>query len=220
MTGFGLVNELKRYNPKLSVTVAPAFRFDSIHSFDLHQQNSHIGLLTILAMLPISLNESLNILSLLTEYVKHKEEQSVRILIKPHPVLNMHKLRSVFSPWPLAFEEVKWSFPELVIQADIMISNTSSTCMEALAYGVPVIIAGSRSGITQNPIPHSVPKTIWDLCYTVDELNKAVKKLCAGADKQKREEQLRIAKEIQMYYFEPATEDGIRELLMLTKDVI
>ena len=35
---------------------------------------------------------------------------------------------------------------------DILISNGSSTCLEALASGVPVIIIGNKYGITENPI--------------------------------------------------------------------
>ena len=96
-----------------------------------------------------------------------------------------------------------------------MIGNTSSTCMEALAYGVPVVIAGSRTGLTQNPIPDTVPTIMWELCYTVDEIHQSIIKLCIDADDIKRKEYAQIAKDIRKDFFEPITQDGVYQFLNL-----
>ncbi len=56
----------------------------------------------------------------------------------------------------------------------MVISTSSSTCVESFAYGVPVIVVGSRNNVTQNPIPGSIPKCISELCYSVYEFNLAI----------------------------------------------
>ena len=68
--------------------------------------------------------------------------------------------------WPEVFEIADGNFTESISQADLMVGNASSTSMEALAYGVPVIIAGSRRGITQNPITFYSKDYVESLLYS------------------------------------------------------
>jgi hypothetical protein len=96
-----------------------------------------------------------------------------------------------------------------------VVSNSSSTCVESLVYGIPVIIAGSKNGITQNPIPDSIPKCIWELCYSVDEFNLAIKRLLSTMDKNRVMKYNEIAKDIQKKYFEPVTKKGVMKFLQI-----
>jgi len=96
-----------------------------------------------------------------------------------------------------------------------VVSNSSSTCVESLNYGIPVIIAGSKNGITQNPIPDSIPKYIWELCYSVDEFNFAIKRLLSTMDKNRVMKYNEIAKDIQKKYFEPVTKKGVMKFLQI-----
>ena len=59
-----------------------------------------------------------------------------------------------------------WSF----LDSFLLISNTSSTLLESLAYGVPVIIVGSNKSITQNPIPKTIDKRLWRIVYNAKDL--------------------------------------------------
>ncbi len=213
--GIGLVDEIKRYHPNIPVITAPAFRFKEMYEHDLNYKIVQNDVLTILAALPISPEQSKDILLLLNEFIKVGKNLSFRILIKPHPELNMNKLYSSFFLWPPEFNQIEGSFNNILSEADIVVSNTSSTCLEALAYGIPVIIIGSRCGLTQNPIPKSIPKTIWDICYEVDEFSTAIKRLCIDGFEKKGKEYMEIAKNIRKEYFEPVTMKGVMDFLGL-----
>jgi len=215
VTGSGVVNGIKKYFPEISVITASAFRFDSIYKCNLSNLRPNNNPLVILATLPISKRQSRDILDLLIEYTELEKDLSTQVLIKSHPVLNMNQIRSSWSSWPEQFKILDGNFSEIISTVDLMVGNTSSTCMEALAYGVPVIIVGNQDGITQNPIPNSVSKTMWELCYTVDEFKNAVKRLCTDADKRKSTEYIDVAKKIREEYFELVTREGVMKFLNL-----
>ena len=96
----------------------------------------------------------------------------------------------------------------------MLIGNTSSTCVEALGRGVPVIVIGSQSGLTQNPIPCEIEQDIWRLCYTPAEVADAIHGYQTRTP-EKVSEHIRLGSEIRQRYFEPATRDSIRMFLRL-----
>ena len=53
------------------------------------------------------------------------------------------------------------SFPELLKKTDLLITVASSTCLEALACGVPVIIMKNNEGLTYDPIPKNISQSIY-----------------------------------------------------------
>ena len=65
---------------------------------------------------------------------------------------------------------VDGDFLEWVKAADLLVSAASTTCMEALAIGVPVAIIGAKNQILQNPIPKSIHHDYWRICYSSSEL--------------------------------------------------
>ena len=72
------------------------------------------------------------------------------------------------------FEFVEGDFNICVEKSNLLISNASSVCVEALAKGISVIVVGSQTGLTQNPIPETITEDIWKLCYTPGEMAKAI----------------------------------------------
>ena len=96
----------------------------------------------------------------------------------------------------------------------MMLGNTSSTCLESLALGIPVVIIGSQSGLTQNPIPENVNKDIWRICYTPEELSDAISHFLNISDEE-RDILKKIGEEIREMYFEPVTREGVRKFLRL-----
>ena len=95
---------------------------------------------------------------------------------------------------------------------DIVIGNTSSLCLEALIYGKPVIIIGSQSGITQNPIPKSISKEIWDICYDINEVEKAYNRLIRNT---KRISESGIPLKIREDFIEKISKKNIKYFLHL-----
>ena len=95
-----------------------------------------------------------------------------------------------------------------------MLGNTSSTCVEALALGIPVIVIGSQSGLTQNPIPENVSHDFWRLCYTPEELLGGIEYFVGNKENIStsfRSNRGAIKKE----FFEPIATEGVKKFLSI-----
>lgn len=170
VVGKALIQNAKRFYKDLKVDVAPAFRFQGVWREDSNgipsaQENK------ILVALPISFKQSEEIIRLIIDALSIREHRNLYFDIKPHPSLNMAALKKKFArEWRQEFTIVSGDFTERVKKCCLMLGNTSSTCVETLALGIPVIILGSQSGLTQNPIPKDADNSFWRLCYTPEEL--------------------------------------------------
>jgi len=207
-----LEEQIKRFYSKLNVITAPAFRFKSV--WDLTEIQKINNKKIILVALPIAIKESIEILKLVTNAVKIGKYDDIKFQIKSHPVLDVNKLKSKFGNLPDNFEFIEGNFKDCVAKTTMVLGNASSTCMETLAIGVPVIVIGSQSGLTQNPIPEDVNKDIWRICYTPKELTDAISHFINISNKE-RDDLGKIGEEIRAMYFEPVTREGVRKFLRL-----
>lgn len=212
VVGNGLKKQIKRFDSTLNVITAPAFRFKSV--WDLVEAHKTNDKKIVLVVLPIAMKESSEILKLSTNAVKMGKYDDIKFQIKSHPVLDINKLKSKFGNLPNNFEFIKGNFKDCVTKAKIMIGNTSSTCLETLAIGIPVIIIGSQSGLTQNPIPENVNKDIWRICYSPEELSDAISHFL-NISNEERNILKKIGEEIRAMYFEPVTRESVRKFLRL-----
>jgi surface carbohydrate biosynthesis protein (TIGR04326 family) len=212
VVGKGLKKQIKRFDSTLNVITAPAFRFKSV--WDLVEAHKTSNKKIVLVALPIAIKESIEILKLVINAIKIGKYDDVEFQIKSHPVLDTNKLKSKFGNLPNNFEFIEGNFKDCVVKAKIMIGNTSSTCLETLAIGIPVIIIGSQSGLTQNPIPENVNKDIWRICYTPEELSNAINHFLSISEEE-RDILKKIGEEIRAMYFEPVTRESVRKFLRL-----
>ena len=207
--GKGLIEEFKM-TPDLKVTVAPAFRFSNEQTQENIQAKSNI----IIIPLPSVMSMSLEILRLVTNITSEQGIKNVKFLIKPHPDLNLYELKSKLSYWLENYKIISGSFSKAIQQSNLMIGNASSTIMEALSYGVPVIVVAVQQGLTYNPIPENILKDIWEFCYTSDELSVAIEKFLNVSHEQKCTWK-KIGNWVRDQYFEPVTKEGVRNFLKL-----
>jgi len=213
VVGNGLEKQIKRFDSTLNVITAPAFRFKSVWESKRIERNNINNIL--LVALPISLKESTEIIQLILDTIKLINLDNIKFQIKPHPSLRIGKLRGFFNSSELDnFEFIEGNFKDCVVKAKIMIGNTSSTCLETLAIGIPVIIIGSQSGLTQNPIPEDVNKDIWRICYTPKELSNAISHFL-NISNEERDNFKKTGEEIRAMYFEPVTRESVRKFLRL-----
>ena len=205
-----LKNEVKKYCNNIKVSLGPAFRFMDIHEpFEIHQTNRE----NILIILPIGLKDSIKIIKAFINAEKDIKLSKFNVLIKPHPTMIVDKLKGVFTNnWKSNYSWVYGDFKESIIRSKLFISNTSSAIVEALAYGVPGIIMGSDTSITQNPIPKSINKEIWRLVYTAGELAEAINHYTNLTDKEMRNLN-KIGKNIKSDYFIPITKETVKVFL-------
>jgi hypothetical protein len=208
--GRGMVQTAKEFCSSLDVKVAPAFRFQ--HVWFKKEYFPEPNIFTILVALPNIIKEVLHILELLDWDIKNK---GIRFLIKNHPGTPKNKIKAAYgSTWPEQFEFVDGEFGEFIEKSNLLISAASSTCMETLAKGIPVIIVGSRTGLTHNLIPESLNSDIWRLCYNSQEVADAIQ-FYQNRTPEKIFKHEKTGKKIREEYFEPVTKDGVRRFLGL-----
>jgi surface carbohydrate biosynthesis protein (TIGR04326 family) len=217
--GRGLISAVKRYDQDLIVSVAPAFRFQHVWDDDesvlLDKENR-----SILVVLPFTFKESKDILDLIGDALSRSKLSGYDFLIKPHPALPLRKLTSKMKhPWPANFKAASGDFRACLRQVSLLIGNTSSTCVEALAKGLPVIIIGSQRELTQNPIPKDVSREIWRLCYTVDELAEAVEHFMTLPDPI-RNKLKEIGSSIREAFFERVTAENTRKFISIPEHAV
>ena len=100
----------------------------------------------------------------------------------------------------------------LIFNTGLVISNTSSACVESLALGVPVIILNGGSPINQNPIPNTIDKNIWDECDNHTDFKTAFTRLYLEKN---IEEQSNTAKLLRKEFFEPVSKKSVNHFLGL-----
>jgi hypothetical protein len=187
--------------PEIPVKISPAFRFSHVfQSKDLSSKELPI----ILVALPMMLNESINIIKSVM-HIQDSLNINTKLMIKPHPSCN---LEDIFNRLPESkdIEFTNKSMKNLLEISSLMISSTSSSCVEAVAVGLPVAIYGNNYGVTLNPIPDFITGEIWKVFYTGAQLIQFVNNALKQDQRNPNVSEL----------FQPVTKDGVRDLFTLT----
>ncbi len=208
--GRGLVQSARRFCSELDVCIAPAFRFQ--HIWQKRKYLPAENVYTILVALPIVISEAVYILKLLA--CGNKNDAGIQFWMKPHPATSKAQIEAAYRvAWPKQIKFVSGDFKDYVEKSNLLImSSASSTCMETLAKGIPVIIVGSRHGLTHNPIPETITSDIWRLCYSQQEVANAIQ-FYQTRSPEKIKEHEEAGKRIREEYFEPVTREGTRKFL-------
>ncbi|MBU3951155.1 MAG: hypothetical protein KJ658_03390, partial [Proteobacteria bacterium] len=197
----------------------PGLRFSDIYKIGIKKaEHFNINSPLVLVALPIWVSDSLDILNLLKAILDLLIQNNARVLIKPHPSLDFYAVQSDFLDWPDMFTIIEDDFANIITEVDILISSGSTVCMESIAYGIPVIVIGSRNGITKNIIPGSVPKDIWELCHTGGELAEALQRLCFALNPGDRNRFSDQAQLIRKAFFEPVSRAKVKQMLRMNPE--
>ena len=214
--GKGLTQSILRFCPDLDVCIAPAFRFQYVWRKKKYSpaENGH----TVLVALSMIINEAVYILKLLVSATNEMDDNT-RFCIKPHPTISQSQIQEIFgAEWPEQFEFVSGDFNDCVEKSNLLISSASSTCLETIAKGIPVIVVGNRHGLTHNPIPETITDDIWQLCHTHEEIIDAIQ-FYQNRFPKKIKEHEEVGRRIRKEYFEPVTREGVRVFLGLNKEI-
>ena len=171
VTGIGCVNISKKYYNRQNVKVFPSYRHQYLWKFNNYNYKMNKE---VLVLFPLATFEARNILNMMLKFQNDKNIK-VTFYIKPHPALDFDKIkRDVSTPWPNNFIEISYDLSKIINNVNLVIGTGTSACMESIALGIPTIIIGSRSNLTQCPIPNSVNTKIWKLIYSTDDLLKYI----------------------------------------------
>ena len=128
----------------------------------------------ILVPLPISIVESINQLKAIDTILVELSTYDIEIKIKPHPVHEISTIKNFITNLKFHnYRIVNDDFQICAQQSNLLIGSTTSSCVEALIYGLRVIILSPPNGVTQNPIP-DVAKNQWKVCHGSKELKQEV----------------------------------------------
>jgi len=202
--GKGLVNSISKYT-HIKTIVSPAFRYEYLHTQSTINANSDL----ILISLPANFDIAKYIVKFCCENLPANHQANV--VVNCHPVLNISTSNNINTlENGSKFKFSNKPFSELIIDVGLVISNVSSTCIESISFGVPVIILQGGSPINQNPIPYTIDKNIWDECDNPTDFRKAFKRLFINKN---IDEQTKSAKLIRKKYFEPVSTKSVNEFL-------
>ena len=212
VVGEGLIERAKEFSPDLKVTSAPAFRFSEIWIDRLKINNSQTRR-TVLVALPIHVDVMREILEFLTQANKDSLMRSIHFLIKFHPSHNPALKEKLFPHnWPDNFEITTGNFNDVLDRVQVLIGSYSTSPVEALARGIPVIIIGGQSGFTHNPIPEAISSDIWSLCYEPADLSDSLEKLLNRTPEQIAQ-YMQLGHSIRQRYFQKIDRPGVCRLL-------
>jgi hypothetical protein len=211
--GKGFLSSRNEFFPEMTAITAPALRFSNVWDQDLFSPD--LSRHTILVALPISVKIAENMMATIGEIIEQLFVQipHLQIWIKPHPTTDINLFKSRIdniNQDQITF--VDGAFNKYLEKSNLLITNHSSTCLETLAKGIPVIIITNHQGLIHNPIPRGVDPDIWRLCFNSVDLAKSIVDFYHSSSEQKSKFQT-IGREIREKYFEPATPAKIKEFI-------
>ena len=212
VTGKGLKKYIKEFYKDVKVDVAPGFRFGKVF------ENTNIDFpktFSVLIGLPIGLSDCKMILkSLLSISKNNKLNFNINFYIKPHPTYTADQMKSLVKDSRIeSFNFLNGDFHNSLNKVNLVISNASSICLEALTKKRFVIILAPKSGVLQNPIPSCVSKKIWKIAFDNQELINYIIYF-------KNLENLKYNKDFEYVkenFFEPVTKEGVLKFLNFEK---
>jgi hypothetical protein len=209
--GSKAVNSFKKFSNNIQVITAPAFRFNK--SFNSNISISTFSHKKVLVTLPINSDAACEIIQMIIRVAYILENKGLTFHLLFHPSLDKELcLNNIGAIPPNTIEVVSGTFASHIFDSSLLITNNSSTAIEGLALGKPVIIIASRYGLTQNPIPATVDKKFWELVYTDLEFIESLNRFLLD------ESRVFSAKELlNQDFFELLTREGVLRLLNISK---
>ena len=206
VTGDGLIPIVKKFDKNLVVKTGPALRYYSYENlpFKMNSINN-----TILIILPIGMSNAVLLIKKIIRVFDLMDKIDYKIFIKPHPIDEKNIRKIIFHFNKYNFEIVTSKFEKIIHKVNLCIGNSSSALIESLLHSVPVIVISDEKNIIQNPIPETVDKLYWNLCYSNNEILNAIEQLLNLSKK----DLLDMKEEIEKKYFIKPTLKNVLKLL-------
>ena len=213
LQGKGTVFTVKEFLPNLDTIVIPSFKCQYVWEFSENKlsQSKYMVLIT----LPRSIGYTIFVINRLLNVCNAIpiKSDTTKFLIKPHPTQSLKKIKSNLPELPnyISLTEEK-SFVTLLYSTNLLITQGSSTCLEAIAYGIPVVMMENEEGLTYDPIPVRVSEKLYRKVRSQEHLIEALKYFI-NLPPEKIKQQKIMSEVVREDYFEPLSKDGIDRLL-------
>jgi hypothetical protein len=182
---------------------AAAVRFAHIFQ-ELHRTSGVKKPRQPFVLLPFSLAESLELLEML-HLALDSIPPEVIFFLKCHPDYAPKDLIQALGPrtWPPRFEFFRGTLPQALEQASLVVSMSSSSIIEAVVYGIPVVIPGRQTVLNQKIVSDEKIELIKE-CFSSHELASAINQ-CLHLSQVEINRNIAEGKRIREIFFEPIT---------------
>jgi hypothetical protein len=155
-----------------------------------------------LVLLPVDLGEALELLEMLQMTLEMMPPE-IKFSLKCHPDYTPEELIQAFGrrTWPPQFEIFLGSLPQALDQAGLAVSLGSSSIIEAVVYGIPVIIPGRPTALNQKIVADGKIELIKE-CFSPDDLALAINQ-CLHLSQPEIDRNIAEGKRIRDLFFEP-----------------
>lgn len=205
---------IKEFLPNIKTVLIPAFKAEYVWYDNKYSKREFNN--SILVALPISTEISILIIKMIEEISNIIKYKKYNFVVKPHPTnLDNKTINKLFNflPSNIILSSEK-SFYKLLNISDMLITEASSTCLEAISMGKPALIFSQLSGLFLNPVPDEIDKELYRLCSSKEDLIKNIIHFYNLTDSQYSQFKLKCQK-VRSDYFEPVTKKGINKFLIL-----
>ena len=136
--------------PNQKIEIAPSLRFSYLYAFE--QQIDYKKNFKIYVPLPAELEDAKRIV-LFCDGLANEFRNRFKFLFKIHPKYSLKELQMLIPQLrnPL-FLHTNKQVKDSLYEAFIVLSASSSACVEAYSIGLPVAILSNSNGLTMNPI--------------------------------------------------------------------
>lgn len=139
--------------PKEMVRTGCALRFE--RTFEFAPKNMPQGRQLVFLVPLEGVNESAGLVNFLLEALGGAVRY--KVIIRPHPVLPLEKMRQYLSCPPNYFPQqfsvsIKKDVTEDLLAADILLYDSSTVCLEALAMGIPAVYIDLKRPVNYDPL--------------------------------------------------------------------
>ncbi len=202
--GRELAKQAARYDRKGAYRSVPALRYGH-----LYKQRAVRAEKDLVVLLTHSVEESLGILHRVALCLSGLMKQFEVIRIKPHPDLDAQTMASyvgaAFPTERVVFDQRM--LPDVFSSARVVVSAGTSSALEAVCAGLPVIVVGRSVGFDINPLD-GIDSKLWELVYDDDEMARTVD-AWSPLHPIPLEERIAIGERIRRDYFEPVSAEGM-----------
>jgi|GEM_PF-4426838 len=172
--GEALKPTISRFDSVGKYSVVPALRYSHLHQPTTADKKGD----TLLVLLTHSMGESTNIIDCIAPLCREEGMGITRFVLKTHQDINLAQFqKKVEQTFPsMKIKAIEWTdrkMDELLPAAKVVVTSGSSSAVEAVCRGIPVVLIGRQAGLNCNPLEGIDPK-MWAIAYTTDDLREAI----------------------------------------------
>ncbi|UOG54022.1 hypothetical protein [Leptospira noguchii] len=174
------LNDYSEHCKNLILNTMPAFRY--AHLFDeLDLGRPDIKNFEVLVALPMEIIQSFKIIRIVKR-ARILLNYKITFYLKFHPAYSVEQVNKFLNDNNISeFPILGGDIGDCLYGKSLLISSTSSTCLESLASGIPVLIV-ANNGVTHLPFSEKIPREIWSLCYDEQDIIKEIDRFSNNYD--------------------------------------